>query len=89
MIDSEIMASEVGNSKAELRKRLGNSLKMRGRDVRKQFGKVKFDFKNKRLVSWDGSIALQWQLRQNPEEPISYENQQTSLGSVHLSWRPF
>lgn len=40
------------------------------------------DFKNKRLISKCGKYSLQWQLRDNPDLPESYENQQTTIGIV-------
>jgi hypothetical protein len=39
---------------------------------------------SQRFIHKDGKTILQWQVRQWPDEPESYENQQTSLGTVLL-----
>ena len=46
------------------------------------FSNSTFDFENKRLVSDSGRFALQWRIRLHPDQPESYENQQTNCGTV-------
>lgn len=53
-------------------------------DFKEYFKPGRFEFDNKRLVSECGTYALQWSVREDPKSPISYENQQTSVGSVKL-----
>ena len=43
----------------------------------------RFSFDEKRLYGF-GGFYLQWQLRSDPTAPESYENQQTSVGTVVL-----
>ena len=40
---------------------------------------TRFDFEGKRLVGADGYI-LQWNTRKHPACPVSYDNQQCSVG---------
>jgi hypothetical protein len=47
----------------------------------RRFGKGRFDFPGRRLVGENG-LMLQWRTRQNPDEPESHENQQTTRGCV-------
>lgn len=55
------------------------------KEYRLLFGKgASFDFDNKRIVSSDGKLALQWMLRDRPDQPESYRNQQTNQGVVRL-----
>lgn len=43
-----------------------------------------FEFENKRLCGQHG-FTLQWQLRRLPDQPVGYDNQQTSVGITRLS----
>ncbi len=71
---------EVANSKTKLKKRLMEAKAVLNDEAKKKFKTTTFDFQNKRLIG-DG-YSLQWKLRHRPEEPESYENQQTSVGTV-------
>lgn len=78
-------AIKVGSSKTKLRKRLMEARSVLLPKFRKQFTKqAEFDFENKMLISDDGKLALIWSVRERPDLPISYENQQTTRGSVGL-----
>ncbi|KKN01179.1 hypothetical protein LCGC14_1130200 [marine sediment metagenome] len=80
MIYPEQKAKELGLDKTRLLDaRLTMTL-----SARKDFGKGMYQFNHRRLVSDDGTWALVWQLRKQPNEPISYENQQTSIGTVTI-----
>jgi hypothetical protein len=50
---------------------------------RRQFGKGRFDFTNRRLIGANG-LALQWLTRPEPDQPENYRNQQTTRGAVIL-----
>lgn len=81
---NEEKAIELANDRKALKKRLLGAKGVLLAEYSKRFTKNRFDFKNKRLVSEDGELALQWTLRRNPTEPPSYKNQQTSVGTVFL-----
>ena len=53
-------------------------------EYRKLFTKKKVDFKYKSMLSDNGKFVLIWQVRSYPDEPESYNNQQTSQGCVEL-----
>lgn len=79
---NEQKALAVGNDRKELRKRL-NAAKACLKAVHKKYFKtVIFDFENKRLIG--NGHYLQWQLRNQPDLPESYDNQQTNCGTVCL-----
>ena len=81
MTRAEQEAFAVASKPVALRKRL---LEARGvLTDRKQFGKGTFDFAHRRLIG-DNGLALQWSPRMEPDQPISYRNQQTTRGCVTL-----
>ena len=80
----EDKARAVGESKSKLLKRLNSARSVLSPPLRKKFGKGTFDFAKKRLISDDGKAALQWKVRDKPDEPESYNNQQTGVGSVSV-----
>lgn len=82
--DNETKARIIGNSPAKLKKRLTDTRSLLQDDARKKFGKGSFDYTHKRLISDDGTWALQWAMRRDPDSPESYENQQTSVGTVYV-----
>jgi len=53
-------------------------------DRRRNFGHGRFDF-DKRTLTGDNGIVLQWQTRNKPDEPITYQNQQTQDGTVIIA----
>lgn len=79
--DSVKAALAVGESKAALRRRLQEARSVLAPAAGRRFGKGTFDFAGKRLVGENG-LVLQWRIRQHPELPISYDNQQTRCGIV-------
>ena len=84
-MDTESLAVEVGNNRKHLLARLRETVHVLNGSYHKFFQcqHQRFDFDHKRLYGSDGWF-LQWQLRPNPEQPESYENQQTSVGCVTL-----
>lgn len=84
MTNSEMQAEVVGSTKKLLKQRLIEAKNVLAKQYRPHFVNFTFDADNKRLVSGDGKYALQWQMRERPEEEISYKNQQTSRGCVLL-----
>ncbi len=78
----EEKATELGRDQKRLKKRLKIARDRLLNSVGKFFSPGTFDYKNKRWLSNDGSLALQWSVRKRPDEPINYENQQTSIGYV-------
>jgi hypothetical protein len=77
----EQVAVTVGENRKQLRQRLVEARAVLSDHVREGFGKGKFDFERKQLVGENGFV-LQWLVRERPDEPVSYENQQTSRGTV-------
>jgi hypothetical protein len=80
----EEKARAVGNDRKALRHRLNVSKSCLVSHFRACFQNPEFDFERKRLVSDDGTMALQWSTRPHPDEPADYHNQQTSIGTVRL-----
>jgi hypothetical protein len=80
---AEQQALALASRPAALRKRLQEARSVLTREVSKQFGLGHFDFSRRRLVGENG-LVLQWQKRLYPDQPESYENQQTTRGSVVL-----
>lgn len=76
----EDKAISFGNNRKSLRKKL-NSAKNK-LNLTDLFINPIFNFERKMLISSDGKLALKWQIRNKPNEPISYENQQTPIGVV-------
>lgn len=84
-LSNEMKALVIGNNHELLKARLLEAKDVLKKSHRDKFTKKsKFDFPNKRLVSDDGTLALQWKLRNHPDKPESYHNQQTSCGKVSL-----
>ena len=78
----EEKAIKVGNSKSEVKRRLMEAKSVLNKDGRQKFKRPTFNFEAKQLIG-DG-YALQWEIRRWPELPVSYENQQTSVGYVEI-----
>lgn len=77
----EQVAESVGENRKQLRNRLVEARAVLAREIREGFGKGKFDFERRQLVGENGYV-LQWLVREYPDQPISYQNQQTSRGVV-------
>ncbi len=84
MHDPEVLARRLGSDPRALLKRLEDAKQVLRKDLQQYFKEAEFDFEKKRLVSSKGKFFLQWSTRDNPHAPVSYENQQTSVGTVHL-----
>ena len=82
--DLEIEAIALGDDPKRLLARLRSTRSCLWKVWRREFTPCKFDRVNKRLVSSSGKFALQWQVRERPDLPPSYNNQQTSQGFVHM-----
>jgi len=80
----EQKAMAIRNSRPALRALFKETLSCLYPEDRRAFKGARLDFDKARLVSADGCLFLQWRLRNNPDEPESYRNQQTSRGSVML-----
>lgn len=76
----EEKAIQFGESSQNVIKSLRNALKLLNSDIRTGFGKGKLHLDSKCLKGLNG--ILRWKLRVQPNQPISYENQQTSIGVV-------
>jgi hypothetical protein len=81
---TEAKARDAVSTKTKLKKRLKDAKRVLYDKYSSRFKKETIDFENKRMVSDDGELALQWELRDKPNEPVSYENQQTNRGDVAL-----
>lgn len=80
---TEQQAIAIGNNKTALLKRLKVAIPVLNPYLVNRFKSFTYDFPNKRLVSKCGLFALIWQVRERPDLPESYGNQQTSKGTVH------
>lgn len=84
MDELEKKAIEFGNDPKKLRARLRETRTLLTRETLRGFGKGTLDLDKKRLTG-DNGVVLQWQVRSNPKEPIGLKNPQTSQGTVRLS----
>ena len=80
----EMQASVVGSTRKLLKQRLREAYAVLTAGYKKKFTQFRFEFENNRVLSDDGTIALQWRLRAHPDQPPSYNNQQTSRGLVFV-----
>jgi hypothetical protein len=81
---SEQCAVELALSPERLKRRLLQARRLLIPELRARFKRSHFDFPNRRLLSDDGRVALQWQTRRCPSEPESYHNQQCDIGAVYV-----
>lgn len=79
---SEQQAIAVGASRVLLRKELYAVRRCLTREYQAIFRGATFDFHAKRLTSPCRRYALIWRVRNRPDLPVSYENQQTNRGTV-------
>ena len=84
MTTSEQMALDLARDSQQLRRRLLDTKSVLVDAIRAKFTYNRFDIANRRLLSDDGTLCLQWQLRECPDLPESYDNQQTNIGTVIL-----
>ena len=78
----EEKATVIGNDKTKLLKRLKESLSVMNNGGQRIFRGYTYDPAGKRLISHCKKYSLQWQLRDEPNKPESYNNQQTTTGMV-------
>lgn len=81
----EDKARQLGNDPKALHERLLRARRVLAAEYKWILDRYTFDFDGKRLVSKCETHALCWRIRTNPDEPISYVNQQTSQGEVYLT----
>lgn len=79
----EERAIALSNDPVLLLKELKSAKACLAREYIPFFKQATFDFERKRLNGTSGYF-LQWQLREHPHLPQSYENQQTNRGQVIL-----
>jgi hypothetical protein len=82
MTDNEKKAIQLSKDRERLRQRLLSAKSCLTGAVQLHYGPWSFNFQAKRLVSKNRKFALQWQVRKYPDMPVSYENQQTNIGTV-------
>jgi len=80
MLSSEHNAIQLSKDKKRLLQRLNSARAVLIQSLATEFKKWSFDFENKRLISASGVYAIQWKLRDFPDSPVCYENQQTDSG---------
>lgn len=80
----EAQAMEVGNNRAKLKRQLMDARSSLKSSYKAMFKNPVVDFRNKRILSDDGTLAIQWVVRRHPNRPPSYNNQQTSVGAVFV-----
>ena len=83
-VEREELAKACVSTPAKLRKRLNESRSMMTAECRAIMKDATIDFAGKRYVSKCGRYELAWQTRNRPDQPVSYENQQTSTGGCHF-----
>ena len=76
---------QLSEDRKWLKQRLLRAKGCLGDPARKAFAPWKFDFRKKQLKG--KGVVLQWQTRLHPTRPVSYRNQQTSIGIVVLKRR--
>lgn len=79
----EDVANAMSCNRIQLRLRLMHARAVLRREYRTYFTSPVFDFEKKRLVGTDGYV-LQWLVRERSDQPASYEDQQTHIGTVVL-----
>jgi hypothetical protein len=84
---NEQESAKVAADRNLLRRRLLDAKAVLKDEYRQHFKDYRFDFENKRLIAATGRYWLQWQLRDRPDLPVSYSNQQTNQGCVFLMER--
>ena len=82
MKTNEEQAIAPGKNRKKLRARLLGAKAVLDRGMALLFSDNTFDFDSKRLVSDSSRFSLQWRIRLHPDQPESYENQQTNCGTV-------
>ena len=86
MTDQEYAALKLSTSPYLLHKSLKDAVSVLRDRYRAEFtpqSKQSFDFIAKRLYGGNG-FYLQWQTRDDPQAPESYDNQQTTVGCCTL-----
>lgn len=69
-------------TKEKLKKRLMDARSVLTPHAQSLFKKKTIDYDRRAMISDNGQYVLQWKVRNHPSKPVSYENQQTSRGTV-------
>lgn len=80
----EKLARDYGRNAVRVKGRLIEARNDLAPECHFAFGRGTYNIRKKQLVSDDGTWALCWRIRRDPDAPISYENQQTSEGYVAI-----
>jgi ElaB/YqjD/DUF883 family membrane-anchored ribosome-binding protein len=82
----EEQAIAYGSNSKRVEDRLRKAARLLLTDYRKGLDtkQARYDAQTRMLISADDRYALAWQLRNRPDQPIGYLNQQTSVGVVNL-----
>ena len=83
-IEAREKAEAIAADRKLLKKRLNEAKSCLTTEFKHIFGATVYDFENKRIISQDGRYALQWKVREFPDKPTGYRNQQTNCGSVFV-----
>ncbi len=81
---AEAKALLVATDRPALEKRLRAARAVLHNDVRKRFGRGRFDF-DQRTLTGDNGMVLRWKTREKPDKPVAYLNQQTTEGTVNYT----
>lgn len=84
MLSCEEQAKAIGNDPKLLLKRFKESAFVCNGFLKKG---ATMNFDEKTYTSGDGKVVLEWSLRPFPDQPESYENQQTNRGTVGIRMR--
>ena len=86
-VDIILKAIASFNTKTKLRKRINEYIScLDNKEDKENFRKGELQFDKRRLISKDSKFVLQWKIRENPNLPVSYENQQTSIGKIQFEY---
>jgi len=80
MTRAEALARALGDDAPALRRRLAQAASDLRHDLRERMRRPTLD-PDARTLTGRG-LRLRWQLRRWPEQPESYQNQQTSVGYI-------
>lgn len=80
-MNNEQKAITIGENPRLVREQLFQAKSVLSNHLHKGFGMGVFDSENKTLTGIN-RVVLQWRVRQYPDQPESYDNQQTNIGVV-------
>ena len=83
----EKKALDSVSTNTKMKKRLKDAVSSLRHPYSAMFKKEKLDFVRKCMISDGDDYELCWRVREKPHKPVSYRNQQTSIGFVELKRR--